>query len=139
MNPTQLIEQAKLARSRAYAPYSQFQVGAALLCKDGRVFHGCNVENAAYGLCHCAERTAFMSAIAAGQSPHQFAAMAIIADTQEPICPCGSCRQVIVELAGIDLPIYMSNLQQQIRQASSGELLPFAFLPDHLNHIQNQS
>jgi len=85
MNMEQLLERAGAAREKAYAPYSKFKVGAALLTKDGRVFDGCNVENASYGLCNCAERTAFFSAIAAGYQRDQFAALAVIGDTDGPI------------------------------------------------------
>ncbi len=84
------------ARGRAYAPYSKFQVGAALECRDGRVFRGCNIENASYGLCNCAERTAFFSAIAHGYKPGDFTALAVIGQTDGPIAPCGACRQVIL-------------------------------------------
>jgi cytidine deaminase len=88
----QLIEHARAARLVAYTPYSHFKVGAALLCNDGRVFRGCNVENASYGLCNCAERTAFFSAIAHACQPGHFAALAVIGDTDGPIAPCGACR-----------------------------------------------
>ena len=103
MNMEQLLERAGVAREKAYAPYSKFKVGAALLTRDGRVFDGCNVENASYGLCNCAERTAFFSAIAAGYQRDQFAALAVIGDTEGPIAPCGACRQVIIELGGPEL------------------------------------
>jgi cytidine deaminase len=123
----QLLERAKAARERAYAPYSTFRVGAALLAKDGRVFDGCNVENAAYGLCNCAERTAFFSAIAAGCARDGFAALAVVGDTEGPIAPCGACRQVIMELGGPGLPIRLGNLHGAIRDTTARELLPDAF------------
>ena len=81
MSPEELLEAARLARERAYAPYSHFRVGAAVAAHDGRVFHGCNVENASYGLTNCAERTALFAAIAAGVKPGEFAQLAVIADT----------------------------------------------------------
>jgi cytidine deaminase len=127
MTMEQLLERAKNARERAYAPYSRFKVGAALLTKDGRVFDGCNVENASYGLCNCAERTAFFSAIAAGYERDQFAALAVIGDTDGPIAPCGACRQVIIELGGPELSIRLGNLNGAIRDTTAREQLPDAF------------
>ncbi|MFK4443954.1 cytidine deaminase [Caballeronia udeis] len=127
MTMDQLLERAKNARDRAYAPYSRFKVGAALLTKDGRVFDGCNVENASYGLCNCAERTAFFSAVAAGYTRDQFTALAVIGDTDGPIAPCGACRQVIIELGGPDLTIRLGNLNGAIRDTTAREQLPDAF------------
>ena len=103
MKLDELLDKAKAARENAYAPYSKFKVGAALLTKDGRVFAGCNVENASYGLCNCAERTAFFSAVAAGCQRDEFAALAVVGDTDGPISPCVACRQVIIDLGGPDL------------------------------------
>lgn len=122
-----LLERAKVARERAYAPYSKFKVGAALLTKDGCVFDGCNVENASYGLCNCAERTAFFSAIAAGCQRDEFAALAVIGDTDGPIAPCGACRQVIIELGGPGLSIRLGNLHGATRDTTAREQLPDAF------------
>jgi cytidine deaminase len=127
MTMNELLERAKNARERAYAPYSRFKVGAALLTKDGSVFDGCNVENASYGLCNCAERTAFFSAVAAGYTRDQFAALAVIGDTDGPIAPCGACRQVIIELGGPELTIRLGNLNGAIRDTTAREQLPDAF------------
>jgi cytidine deaminase len=127
MTMDELLERAKNARERAYAPYYRFKVGAALLAKDGAVFDGCNVENASYGLCNCAERTAFFSAIAAGYTRDQFAALAVIGDTDGPIAPCGACRQVIIELGGPELTIRLGNLNGAIRDTTAREQLPDAF------------
>ena len=127
MTMDELLERAKYARERAYAPYSRFKVGAALLTKDGSVFDGCNVENASYGLCNCAERTAFFSAVAAGYTRDQFAALAVIGDTDGPIAPCGACRQVIIELGGPELNIRLGNLNGAIRDTTAREQLPDAF------------
>ncbi|MGY6254340.1 cytidine deaminase [Paraburkholderia caledonica] len=127
MSMEQLLERAGVAREKAYAPYSKFKVGAALLTRDGRVFDGCNVENASYGLCNCAERTAFFSAIAAGYQRDQFAALAVIGDTEGPIAPCGACRQVIIELGGPELPIRLGNLHGATRDTTAREQLPDAF------------
>lgn len=127
MKYEKLIAEAATARALAYAPYSNFQVGAALECKDGRVFRGCNVENAAYGLTNCAERTALFSAIAHGYKPGDFAALAVIGATDGPIAPCGACRQVILELGGNDLPVVLTNLAGDILETTAAEQLPNAF------------
>ncbi|MDP1696986.1 MAG: cytidine deaminase [Xanthomonadaceae bacterium] len=127
MDHSQLIEQALIARQAAYAPYSNFQVGVALLCRDGRVFHGCNVENASYGLCNCAERTALFSAIAVGYRPGDFAALAVVGESDGPISPCGACRQVMLELGGGDMPVIRANLRGAHSVSTARELLPDAF------------
>lgn len=133
MDRTRLIEEARAAREKAYTPYSKFQVGAALACKDGRIFHGCNVENASYGLCNCAERTAFFSAIAHGYRPGDFAALAVIGKTAKAISPCGACRQVTLELGGADLPVLLANLDGDVKETTAGGLLPYAFDPHDLD------
>ncbi|QCU49064.1 cytidine deaminase [Burkholderia pseudomallei] len=122
-----LIEAAKAAREKAYAPYSNFKVGAALVTNDGKVFHGCNVENASYGLCNCAERTALFSALAAGYRPGEFAAIAVVGETHGPITPCGACRQVMIELGKPTLEVVLTNMQGDVRVTSAGDLLPDAF------------
>ncbi len=127
MTYTKLIDEARAARELAYTPYSKFKVGAALECKDGRVFRGCNVENASYGLCNCAERTAFFSAIAAGYQPGDFSALAVIGDTDGPIAPCGACRQVTLELGGSALPVVLANLKGDVMETTAGAQLPNAF------------
>lgn len=127
MDGQQLMEQAKLAREKAYTPYSHFKVGAALLDANGHVHAGCNVENAAYGPTNCAERTALFRAIADGCEARSFKAIAVIGDTTTPITPCGVCRQVLVELCDPSMPVYMGNLNGDFVQTSVGELLPGAF------------
>jgi cytidine deaminase len=122
-----LIHAALLVRNHAYAPYSGFSVGAALLTKDGRVFSGCNIENASYGLCNCAERTALFSAIADGYRPGDFTYLAVVADTDRPVAPCGACRQVMVELGGAQLIVIQANLHGAIAQVTATSLLPDAF------------
>lgn len=122
-----LIEEAKLAREKAYVPYSRFKVGAALETKDGKVFHGCNVENGAYPVCNCAERTAFFAAIAAGYRPGDFSRLAVVADTEGPVSPCGACRQVIAELGTESLSIMLANLKGDIQETNPAALLPGAF------------
>jgi cytidine deaminase len=130
-----LLDLARSARESAYAPYSRFQVGAALQTRDGRQFSGCNVENAAYGLCNCAERTALFSAIAAGYKPGDFSAIAVIADTPKPVTPCGSCRQVLAELCSPYMPVLLANTAGATRQTTVEALLPDGFL---LNHSPEQ-
>jgi cytidine deaminase len=127
MNYQHLIDEAAAARQTAYTPYSRFQVGAALLCRDGRIFRGCNVENASYGLCNCAERTAFFSAIAHGYRPGEFTALAVIGATEGPISPCGACRQVILELGGPALPVVLANLDGMVFETTAAAQLPGAF------------
>jgi len=116
-----LRQLASDVRLRAYAPYSKFQVGAALLASDGRVFTGCNVENISFGLTCCAERSALFSAVAAGCT--EFSQIVIVADSQEPVTPCGACRQVLAEFAP-DLEITSTNLQGEVFQANLRDLLP---------------
>ncbi|MFZ6691214.1 cytidine deaminase [Undibacterium sp. SXout20W] len=127
MNTQELITQANIARERAYAPYSKFKVGAAVLTNDGKVFHGCNVENASYGLCNCAERTALFSAVAAGYRPGDFAKIAVTGDTEGPIAPCGACRQVIIELGGPELEVVLTNVKGDVKETTAGAQLPDAF------------
>ncbi len=115
-----LISAATASRQLAYAPYSNFQVGAALQAKDGRVFTGCNVENLSYGLTICAERSALFAAIAAGV--REFSAIAIVADTREPISPCGACRQVMAEFG--DFKVVCATLGGKVFESTVGELLP---------------
>ena len=123
MDDEALVELAKKARAHAYTPYSGFAVGAAVLAADGRVFVGCNIENASYGLTNCAERTAIFSAVAAGA--RELRALAVVADGELPCSPCGACRQVIAEFA-VER-IILANLKGSRRVVTKEELLPFAF------------
>lgn len=132
MEPNELIEKAKEARSLSYSPYSHFAVGAALLCKDGSVFLGANVENSAYPLCMCAERNALYNAYMHGKKKDDFVALALSADTDEPCSPCGACRQVISEIFPKKAPIYMSNLRGDVQETTIAELLPYAFSDEAL-------
>jgi cytidine deaminase len=125
-----LISTAREARESAYAPYSKFRVGAALLTKDARVLTGCNVENASYGLSNCAERTALYSAIAAGYRPGDFTHLVVVGDTDEPVSPCGACRQVMMELGGAQLIVVQANLHGAVTTATAAMLLPGAFALD---------
>ena len=122
-----LIAEARTARQNAYVPYSTFKVGAALVTRDGTIYHGCNVENASYGLTNCAERTAFFSAIADGRKPGDFVQLAIVGETEGPISPCGACRQVILELGGAALQVIRANMGDALKITSPEQLLPGAF------------
>ncbi|MFA5283264.1 MAG: cytidine deaminase [Bacilli bacterium] len=132
MEKEKLIKLAVEARKLSYSPYSHFAVGAALLCKDGSVFQGSNIENASYPLCMCAERNALYSAMMHGKSKKDFVAFALAADTDGPCSPCGACRQVISELYPHNAPIYMSNLKGDTKETTITELLPFAFSENDL-------
>ena len=129
---TELINKAILARGLSYSPYSKFAVGAALLCKDGKVFIGSNVENSSYPLCMCAERNALYNALMNGYKKEDFKALAVVADTDEPTSPCGACRQVISELFPKDGVIVLANLQGAYLETNIEALLPFAFSGDDL-------
>ncbi len=127
MDAKSLLQRASEVRKRAYTPYSHFQVGAALLGDDGQIHLGCNVENAAYGPTNCAERTALFRAIADGNAPRSFRAIAVIGDTEGPTAPCGICRQVLVELCEPDMPVFLGNLRGDIVETTVSALLPGAF------------
>jgi len=130
MDKSQLMEESKIARENAYVPYSKFKVGAALLSKEGKVYHGCNIENAAYSMTNCAERTAFFKAVSEGV--HDFASLAVVADTEGPVSPCGACRQVIAEFCEPTMPVYLINLKGNVLETTVAELLPGAFSPEDL-------
>lgn len=125
MDIDELIKEAKIAREKAYAPYSKFKVGAALLTADGKVYHGCNIENASFGLTNCAERTAIFKALSEGEK--NFSLLAVVADTEGPISPCGACRQVILEHCPKDMKIVLTNLKGDILTMFVKDLLPYAF------------
>jgi cytidine deaminase len=131
LNTEKLIEESKKAREKAYVPYSNFQVGAALLTTDGKVYHGCNIENAAYSMCNCAERTALFKAYSEGD--RDFKMLAVVADTVRPCSPCGACRQVISELCPSDMKVILTNLKGDILEITVAELLPGAFTPEDLH------
>jgi cytidine deaminase len=119
-----LIDAALDARARAYAPYSRFHVGAALLSTDGATYAGCNVENASYGLCLCAERGAVAHAVARGS--RAFLAIAIATSSSPPSSPCGMCRQVLAEMAP-GIVILLCNPQGEVTRATVEQLLPMGF------------
>jgi cytidine deaminase len=125
-----LIRTAIEARARAYAPYSKFCVGAAVLTHSGKIFPGCNVENSSYGATVCAEQVALLQAYAHGE--REIAAIAVVTDTSPPTPPCGICRQVILELAG-DIDVILTNLSGEAKCFRTHELLPEAFHQGYLS------
>jgi cytidine deaminase len=120
----ELIKAAAEARERAYAPYSNFKVGAAVEAENGDIYIGCNVESASYGLTVCAERVAIWKGISCGEK--RFTRMAVVVDTEELTPPCGVCRQIIWEFCG-DVPVILSNLHGKTETIQMSELLPRAF------------
>lgn len=127
MNKEQLMESARSMKERAYAPYSKFPVGAALLLKDGTVINGVNVENVSLGATNCAERTAIFTGIANGYKKGDFQAIAVAGDTADFLPPCNICRQVLAEFCLPDMPVYLTNEKQEILELTLKDLLPFAF------------
>ena len=127
MEPTELIDLARKARTRAYAPYSHYKVGAALLGKSGAVYTGCNVENASYSHTVCAERTAVLKAVSEGET--EFEAIAVV--TRNGGSPCGACRQVLSEFSP-ELIIYIADKDGAYRTMTMKKLLPDSFTPAHL-------
>jgi cytidine deaminase len=130
MSDGELVALAAKAREEAYAPYSRFPVGAALLGRSGRVYTGCNVENAAYPLATCAERTALTKAVSEGE--RSFEAIAVVTETGAT--PCGACRQILREFAGPegDLRVLVADTEGHVRIFTIDELLPAGFTPDQL-------
>ena len=127
----ELIQEAFKAMRFAHAPYSGYPVGAAVLTKDGRVFWGCNIENASYPAGNCGERTALFNAVAHGVTKEDIAALAIVSNGKTIAAPCGICRQVILELMDQDTPIYLSNGKETM-ETTLRELLPFSFTREDL-------
>ena len=123
MMKQELLNAALSARERAYAPYSKFLVGAAVLAKSDKIYTSCNIENASYGLTVCAERNALFSAVGAGE--REFTALCVVGDTEAPISPCGACRQVMAEFK---VPcIILANLKGDVKEYTLEELLPYGF------------
>ena len=125
-----MLAAANAARAHAHAPYSNFAVGACLKGKSGRLYAGCNVENAAYPQGQCAEATAIGVMVAGGEKT--IAEILVVADNPEPISPCGGCRQRLREFAGADTPVHLCGLDGLRRTVTLGELLPLSFGRDHL-------
>lgn len=124
MDVDTLVQAALEAKKHAYAPYSRFAVGAALLTKSNKIYTGCNVEIGSLGLTLCAERTALVKAISEGE--REFKAICCVADTEEFCRPCGACRQFLAEF-GLDLQVIMANKEGKYETASLAQLLPLAF------------
>ncbi|ADL07365.1 cytidine deaminase [Thermosediminibacter oceani] len=120
-----LVEKAVAAMKNAYVPYSRFRVGACALASDGSEFTGCNIENASYGLTICAERVALYKAYSEGK--RDIVALAVAAEVEEPVSPCGACRQVILELAGNAVVILSNRDGSRVMRTTPGELLPYGF------------
>lgn len=125
MDKETLLQQSIDIRSKAYVPYSNFPVGAALLTKNGKVYLGCNIENAAFPVTCCAERVAIFKAISEGET--EFDQLAVSADTERPVPPCGSCRQVMSEFFDKDTMIHATNLHGDVKSMTMEEILPFSF------------
>ncbi len=124
MNIESLMMESRNAAKNSYSPYSHFRVGAALLCKDGTVIHGTNVENRSFGLTICAERSAVVKALSEGK--RDFKALAISClDADYPVSPCGACRQVISEFVSPDFPIYFAGKNDEFKKALMKDLFPF--------------
>ena len=134
MNPVELIHLAKQAMQRAYTPYSGYKVGAALVTKQGDVYLGCNIENAAFGPSNCAERTAFFTAICAGE--REFEAIAVVGGKDGVVTdifpPCGVCRQALYEFGGDALTVIMAKTEDDYIVTTLGALLPYGFGPANL-------
>lgn len=135
MEAQKLIEEALEARKKSYSPYSHFQVGAALLTSQGKIYRGCNIENAAYGPTNCAERTAFFKAVSEGE--HQFDAIAIVGGNESGItdyaAPCGVCRQVMMEFCNPEtFLIYVAKSSEEYKVFTLKQLLPEGFGPANL-------
>ncbi|MDM5375038.1 cytidine deaminase [Bacillus bombysepticus] len=125
MDKKKYIEEANKMLAKAYIPYSKFPVGAALVTKEGKIYTGCNIENASYGLCNCAERTAIFKAVSEGE--RNFSYLVITGETDGPISPCGACRQVIAEFCDPKMPVLLTNVKGDEKEVTVEQLLPGAF------------
>ncbi|MBE0068193.1 cytidine deaminase [Thermoanaerobacterium thermosaccharolyticum] len=133
MDYQKLLEMAKEVREKAYVPYSHFKVGACVITDNGNTYKGCNIENSSYGLTNCAERTALFNAYSNGD--RKIKAIAVVADTDGPVSPCGSCRQVMYELGGEDLTVILGNMKGDYVVKKAKDLLPYAFSLSDENNI----
>lgn len=129
MDNKELVHEARKAKEYSYSPYSKFRVGAALLTEDGRVFTGCNIENASFGGTNCAERTALFKAISEGYK--KFTKIAVISDSTDFTYPCGICRQVLSEW-GLDLEVIVANVNEEFISHKLRELIPYSFTNENM-------
>lgn len=130
VNEKLLVEKAIEARNMAYAPYSNFKVGAALITEDGSIYTGCNVENVSYGATNCAERTAIFKAVSEGH--HTINMLAVVGDEKDYTYPCGICRQVILEFASENFKIIMIKNKEEYMVKTLNEIMPYAFSKEAL-------
>jgi len=130
----ELVRLAVNIREKAYAPYSGFHVGAALFADNGKVYTGCNVENASYGAAICAERTAVVKAISDGAK--KILAIAVSSDSNSPTMPCGICRQVLSEFCSPDMPLFLSNKNGEYKVFTFEELLPHSFKQSDMEDVK---
>lgn len=135
MDKRTLAKEAILAKENAYVPYSHFRVGAALLSKNGKIYRGCNIENAAYTPTNCAERTAFFKAVSEGEQ--EFTAIAITGDADDYLYPCGVCRQVMAEFCSpSDFLILLVNTEEDWKEYTLEQLLPGGFTKEDLAKVE---
>ena len=129
----ELLREASLAKVNSYSPYSKFRVGAAILLKDGTIIKGSNIENASYGLSMCAERVCLYNVYAQGYLKEDVVAMAVSADTNDFIAPCGACRQVMDELLNENCSVFLMNKKDEFKEVKVKKLLPNSFKGDVIN------
>lgn len=132
MEKEKVYELLKEAQTKSYSPYSKFRVGAILVMKDGKIILGANLENAAYGLCICAERTALFQYKLLGYKPEDIEIFGVIGDTDDYISPCGSCRQVMAEFLNKDTKVWLFNSKGDYKEVTVEDLLPFSFSKDDM-------
>ena len=137
INREDLIKAAMEAKEHAYVPYSNFRVGAALLTKDGKIYQGCNIENAGYTPTNCAERTAFFKAVYEGE--RNFEAIAVNGDADDYLYPCGVCRQVMAEFCTPDFKVFVSKKNGEYLEFTLAEIFPGAFTPAELEKGQGKA
>lgn len=124
------VELAKASYAKAYVPYSNFPVGACLITTSGKVYTGVNIENASYGLTNCAERTAIFKAVSEGNLDFQH--LVVAGETDQPISPCGACRQVLVEFCEPGMPVTLVSKTGELKETTIAELLPYSFTDEQL-------
>ena len=134
MDYSKLVEIARKASENTYSPYSNFPVGASLVTKDGKYYHGCNVENASFGLTNCAERTCMFSAYADGVRKDDIVALCVYSPKEHLVSPCGACRQVMVELLDENCPIILAYEENKSYETTVKDLFPLMFTSEDLEN-----